>query len=207
MAYIPFCITGTHTSDESAILPVSLYYNDNNYLCKAEVSDCDLPMVTNVRTESGQSLSPDLSPTESSSSAEEEARTKRKNKRKHVKIQCEFCQESFHLTIAFTKQLQGSGSLSCSVCGKSFTSKRYLWQHKKTHSGSHRFPCDVCDRVLASKQSLIRHMKSHKQRVKSYSCHICGEKFYAKSLLKYHEKLQHNGKKRFKCSICDKKTQ
>jgi KRAB domain-containing zinc finger protein len=62
-------------------------------------------------------------------------------------------------------------------CGKSFSQKRHLYTHKKTHDNKFEalLRCSECGKKFATKQLLSRHVKSTHQGY-FYECPICGKK-------------------------------
>ncbi|XP_064628264.1 zinc finger protein 768-like isoform X11 [Lineus longissimus] len=55
---------------------------------------------------------------------------------------------------------------TCPICGKSFTRKHTLVQHKLTHTGEKRsFSCSVCGKNLSSKRSLQMHELLHRHNL------------------------------------------
>ena len=55
-------------------------------------------------------------------------------------------------------------TINCETCGKTFTQKRYLKQHKRTHivqKTAVQYDCKLCDKTFASNQSLGNHISKH----------------------------------------------
>lgn len=67
----------------------------------------------------------------------------------------------------------------CSVCGKTFTSKRYLTFHELSHTGTKTLKCtyDGCDRFFAFPESRADHIKHVHKGEKRFICKICNEGF------------------------------
>ena len=60
---------------------------------------------------------------------------------------------------------EATGAFNCDACGKIFTKKAYLSQHKRTHAVRKtlkEFDCKLCEKVYASNQKLGKHVqKAH----------------------------------------------
>ena len=51
---------------------------------------------------------------------------------------------------------------SCGTCEKTFTQKRYLTRHKRTHrTDMGKFDCKLCDKIYTSNQKLGKHIEKH----------------------------------------------
>ena len=51
---------------------------------------------------------------------------------------------------------------TCETCEKTFTQKRYLTQHKRTHRiDMGKFDCKLCDKIYTSNQKLGKHIEKH----------------------------------------------
>jgi len=47
----------------------------------------------------------------------------------------------------------------CDECGRSFSERRYLATHRRSHSGDRPFACDVCRKSFASPTNLAKHRR------------------------------------------------
>ncbi|XP_077298785.1 uncharacterized protein LOC143919998 [Arctopsyche grandis] len=61
-------------------------------------------------------------------------------------------------------------SFKCDICLKSFTHRRKLVKHSKSHCEGKPFKCDICLKLLIFK--LIDHVEIHNE-VKRHKCDIC----------------------------------
>ncbi|KAL4710373.1 hypothetical protein ACJJTC_003770 [Scirpophaga incertulas] len=94
--------------------------------------------------------------------------------------------------------------LTCEICGKEFTTKATLRNHRDIHDTNRekRFTCDFCGKAFFDNTNLKNHLKLHSK--KTEECHICNRKFHAKPYLKNHLKT-HTDVKPFWCTECGKK--
>ena len=85
-----------------------------------------------------------------------------------------------------------SDRLTCSDCGKLFTSKRSLVGHKKEkHSGTLEiFPCQHCGKNFSRKSNLKAHMDSI-HFGKKFPCAYCERIFTNRSCMNLHVKKTH----------------
>ena len=92
----------------------------------------------------------------------------------------------------------------CEICGKKFTLRLYLRQHKKRHLDIN-YTCDLCGAVLRSgKMSILKHMRvSHLKSTKTM-CNICGKPFSCINSLRNHLPT-HDPVRKHQCGICEAK--
>ena len=81
--------------------------------------------------------------------------------------------------------------LSCSNCGKSFTSTSKLNTHERIHTGEKPFSCSKCDKKFIQTGDLNRHEMIHSGE-KPFSCSKCDNKFRELGKLKIHERVHNN---------------
>nr|XP_061836760.1 zinc finger protein OZF-like [Nerophis lumbriciformis] len=101
------------------------------------------------------------------------------------------------------KQKTGKECLTCSVCGKRFSSESYFTRHMRTHTGEKPFSCLVCSRQFSHKANMLSHMRTHTGE-KPFVCSVCPKTFCKKPQLAQHM-LTHTGEKPFCCSVCSER--
>jgi len=93
------------------------------------------------------------------------------------------------------------GKLTCEICGKQYKYWQDMKGHMDMHQGA-MYLCDKCDKSFTFKKHLVKHKKSH-NTVKDYACTICSwatndKRNYKKHILSKHESIW-----TFKCDDCE----
>ena len=74
-------------------------------------------------------------------------------------------------------ETHGQNKHRCEICNKTFTTKNYLTEHKRTHREPEEYSCDKCLKVFWSKSNPRGHIKTKHESTSSYSCEYCSKKF------------------------------
>ena len=83
-------------------------------------------------------------------------------------------------------ETHGQNKHRCEICNKTFTTKNYLTEHKRTHREPEEYSCDKCLKVFGSKSNPRGHIKTKHESTSSYSCEYCSKKFERAFSLKRH---------------------
>jgi predicted RNA-binding Zn-ribbon protein involved in translation (DUF1610 family) len=72
---------------------------------------------------------------------------------------------------------------TCERCGKTFTEKRNILRHIKTHlDSSQTYSCSICDKVFSRADNRKRHEATHGQ----HTCQICNHSFQRMDHFQHH---------------------
>ncbi|XP_013870339.1 zinc finger protein OZF [Austrofundulus limnaeus] len=115
---------------------------------------------------------------------------------------CGFCglkHQTANKLIKHLKQFHRKSHF-CDVCGRTYTAKRRLNRHMKTHTGNRDFVCRECGKAFYRKEHLVVHVRTHSGE-KPYRCEICGKAFSQSQNVAIH-KRSHTGEKPYHCRLC-----
>ncbi|XP_074171494.1 uncharacterized protein LOC141567586 isoform X1 [Rhinolophus sinicus] len=97
---------------------------------------------------------------------------------------------------------QNENDYKCDECGKAFSHKHMLVEHRKIHSGTSLCDHLACRRFFTQWSGLIDHQTVHSRPMR-YECSQCGKCIKDSSMLIIHQRV-HTGEKPYKCSECGK---
>ncbi|CAM4524592.1 unnamed protein product [Lepidochelys olivacea] len=90
----------------------------------------------------------------------------------------------------------------CAECGKSFSVKKSLKIHQRSHAKERPYACGECGKSFNCHSGLVRHQMIHRGE-RPYKCEECGKCYSRKEHLQNHQRL-HTGERPFQCAACGK---
>lgn len=78
----------------------------------------------------------------------------------------------------------------CEICDETFSLRRHLNRHLKSHSFYKRYSCDYCDKGFNDTFDLKRHVRTH-TGIKPFKCDRCDKSFTQRCSLEAHQSRVH----------------
>ncbi|XP_050438562.1 zinc finger protein 184-like isoform X3 [Adelges cooleyi] len=120
---------------------------------------------------------------------------------------CEMCSKQFRTAaflrrhiVCFHEKIRG---YQCDICGRSFSEKRNVDDHRRIHTGERPFVCETCGKSFAQRSSMKIHWKQMHESIKSHKCQYCEKSFIRRCHLVAHL-THHTGVRNYACEICGK---
>jgi len=113
---------------------------------------------------------------------------------------CAICGKMFSGLYEHMK-LHEQSDFKCADCGRKFTRKYYLDEHRCTHSNERRYLCILCGSRWRTSSSLKAHIRMHTDE-RRYHCDQCEKRFRKLSSLKDHVRTIHEHIKAYQCDLC-----
>ncbi|KAL1775110.1 zinc finger protein 648 [Sigmodon hispidus] len=89
----------------------------------------------------------------------------------------------------------------CQLCGKAYSHRSTLQQHRRLHTGERPYRCPFCDKAYTWSSDHRKHIRTHTGE-KPYGCPDCGRAFVRSSDLRKHQRNMHSNDKPFPCTQC-----
>ncbi|XP_072026575.1 uncharacterized protein [Amphiura filiformis] len=98
------------------------------------------------------------------------------------------------------KSGQQDKNIPCTLCDKTFQSKRHLRDHMRYHTGK-KLHCLDCDYVTVRQQQLDYHMNTHTGK-RPFVCDVCNKGFRHHTGLSCHKKTHRGHTGAVSCDVC-----
>ncbi|CAH6789306.1 Zfp648 [Phodopus roborovskii] len=95
----------------------------------------------------------------------------------------------------------GTKPFVCQLCGKAYSHRSTLQQHRRLHTGERPYRCPFCDKTYTWSSDHRKHIRTHTGE-KPYGCPDCGRAFVRSSDLRKHQRNMHSNDKPFPCTQC-----
>ncbi|CAL4112944.1 unnamed protein product, partial [Meganyctiphanes norvegica] len=133
----------------------------------------------------------------------------KQHKLKHIRAKCDLCPRAFlHFEDCVAHKLSDHEGVQkpykCSICKKTFDTKRHRKRHMENHSSEKTFSCHMCGKMLKNNDSLRRHLNFFHTDEKIHSCTECDYRAKYKMALNKHMINKHSSETEIQCNICSK---
>ncbi|XP_008144140.2 zinc finger protein 648 [Eptesicus fuscus] len=98
-------------------------------------------------------------------------------------------------------QMRGDKPYTCELCGKAYSHRGTLQQHRRLHTGERPYRCPFCSKAYTWSSDHRKHLRTHTGE-KPYPCPDCGKAFVRSSDLRKHQRNMHSNDKPFPCAQC-----
>lgn len=129
----------------------------------------------------------------------------RRNRREPSKNKCEDCGREFSRKSTLIQHRithTGVKNFSCQQCERLFTRKSHLKIHMRIHTNQKPYICEICSRGFTKSSDLLRHQRVHSVD-RNFPCLTCGKRFKRSADVLTHMRT-HTGAKPYKCKFCNK---
>ncbi|XP_015241676.1 PREDICTED: histone-lysine N-methyltransferase PRDM9-like [Cyprinodon variegatus] len=118
---------------------------------------------------------------------------------------CKTCGRSYTERRSLARHMRshsGETPYQCVLCEKYYCDRNTLNYHLRTHTGEKPFGCTMCSKSFIQRHTLVRHMRTHSEN-KPFACELCEKSYCDQNTLNYHMR-SHRGERPFVCTICSK---
>lgn len=83
---------------------------------------------------------------------------------------CDYCRKVFYKKYTLDIHVRGHcssyDSYQCTICDEKFTTKREIFNHRKSHQVGGRYPCKVCKKKCTTHLMYLQHLESPRHLMK-----------------------------------------